>query len=475
MIKCKKETKGIINLKYIAIDIGSSFMKSALFDLELQSIIDQKKVPTPNKRKSASHHYFEIPAESIYLLFKNMIEAYTEKYNDIHGVVFSTQMHGFIYQSDMTEDTYISWQDSRCLTAMKSSKKTYIEYLQENFSKEEMRNTGVYIKPSLGMCNLFTLLEEISDEEKQGELYTLGSYLIAKLTGKNVCHITNAAPLGLVNVKDTKWHNEIIDKGGFSKITFPVIAKYDTEICGTYCSNGQQLKIYPDFGDQQTAILGSMAGENDVVLNIATAGQISRTTEAFLPGSYETRPFFDGKYLNTLSNMPSGRNLDVLISFLQDTIEGFTGILLNKEQIWQQINENFQFNNNPLLVNVGFYPTPENLDGGSIEKISPNNFNVQSLFSAAFANIADTYQRGLQHLGQDEKKIEQLVCAGGVSWKLPNLLKTISRVTGYPYRLSIFPDEVLSGLFRIALICEEICEGIEDKKELILKMEGMEK
>jgi sugar (pentulose or hexulose) kinase len=461
-------------MKYIAIDIGSSFLKSALFDLKLCKILDQNKIPATNKMENSDANYFEIPAQQLHDAVKAVIDGYTERFGDICGVVFSTQMHGFIYCHSSREDIYISWQDSRCLNKMRESGKSYMEHLQEVFGREEMTECGVYIKPSLGLCNLYAMLHGKTREEKSGELFTLGSYLIAKLTGNNICHITNAAPLGMVNIVKGQWNEAVIKKLGFEHISLPEIAKSDFEVCGTYLSNGQELKIYPDFGDQQTAILGCMAGEKDVVINIATASQISSTTDRFIPGPYETRPYFEGKYINTISNMPSGRNLDVLIDFIKAATEKIASTQVKTEQIWKTLLESFQYNSNGLKVNMGFYCTPDQLNGGGINGIRPHNFDLNTLFSAAFENMAETYGKNIKVLCGEGKKVDKLVCSGGVSWRIPQLLRIISQITGYDHALSAIPDEVFSGLFRVALVCTGVCENLNDKKEITLKQEGKE-
>ncbi|MEL7647251.1 MAG: FGGY family carbohydrate kinase [Sedimentibacter sp.] len=460
-------------MKYIAIDVGSSFIKTSLFDMKKCVIIEKRKIASPQKLENKDKNIFEISAELLFNTVKEIIDGMSEKYEDIEGVVFSTQMHGFVYDSNCEvnkEDIYVSWQDNRCLNIIENEGRSYIEELKELFSKEEMADCGVYIKPSLGLSNLYTMLYEIDNQKRTGKLYTLGSYFISRLTGNNICHITNAAPLGFCDVVNKKWNEKIIKKAGFENIVLPVIAKSDFEVCGIYKSNGQELKIYPDYGDHQISILGSMAGKNDVVINIATASQVSNTTEHFMPGEYETRPFFEGRYMNTISNMPSGRNLDVLIDFIKDTTHIITGISVDTNEIWNSVLKDFKYDLDGLTADVGFYSTPYNMNGGKIGGITYSNFNLNTLFSAAFYNMADVYDKNIKGLCGNNIKVEKLVFSGGVSWRIPKLLEIVSQKTGYPYCHSAIPDEAFSGLFRIALVCAGICTDLNDKKELTLKL-----
>lgn len=50
--------------------------------------------------------------------------------------------------------------------------------------------------------------------------------------------------------------------------------------------NGRTVSVYPDYGDQQIAVLGSMPEPGDGLINIATAGQVSMVSDVFEPGEY---------------------------------------------------------------------------------------------------------------------------------------------------------------------------------------------
>lgn len=93
---------------FIAIDIGSSFVKAALFDLEQDSILEQIKLHSPVKEKLEDPNKYEVKADSYLNLVKEILEAFTLKYSDIKGLLLSTQQHGFIYDYGL-ECKYISW------------------------------------------------------------------------------------------------------------------------------------------------------------------------------------------------------------------------------------------------------------------------------------------------------------------------------------------------------------------------------
>ncbi len=455
-------------MRYIGIDIGSSFIKSALIDVDSFSVIAQHKFPSPARTPLEDNKKFEIPASSLLAIVISLIDNYTKEYKDIAGVIFSTQMHGFVYHVDGMEDVYISWQDMRCLNEMPGQNNSYMGYLKEVFPARNMINCGVYIKPSLGLCNLFTLFKS-GNVPANGTLYTLGSYIIFKLTGNHVCHIMNAAPWGLVDLVKHSWNPSILNVIGFNKIRLPELVTNEFEPCGTLISNGQTIRVFPDFGDQQVAILGSIPEKDDVVLNIATASQVSITKDTFIPGDYEVRPYFEGRYINTISNLPAGRNLDVLIHFIQELISLVAEVDVTAAQIWEKMRKDFSFDSKGIKMNTGFYETPKNLDGGCISGIKADNLSLHNIFPAAFEDMAKTYSENIRILC-GSAGYHRLVCAGGVSWRIPELLKMIGLVTSHTCVLSAIPDEALSGLFRIALVCAGTCKDLQETKELTLKL-----
>lgn len=452
-------------MEVIGIDIGSSFLKVSLFDMDSGKLIEKKKQPSPKRRGSGTR--FEVRAGEYVDFVRNIIDSYAKVYN-LAGVLLSTQMHGFVYSSSLKseDDIYVSWQDMRCTERMNNGQ-TYLEFLQGVVSKEDMETCGVNLKPSLASCNLFTMLEQNPDIPRNGRLYTIGSYIIEKLTGRNICHPSNAAPMGLINVRDRCWEEKIISKLGFENMVLPELALDDYKACGTYYTNGQAVSVFPDYGDQQIAILGCSTTKGDGVVNIATGCQVSVITDKFIPGKYELRPYFEGTYLGTISNMPAGRGLDVLINFIKEVILRVANLQVSTADVWQKIMNGFEMDTQGILVDMSFYATTENSNGGSISRITQNNLHVNTLISAAFKDMARTYKENFKILHKLEP-ISRIVCSGGVSWKNPVLVEAIRQETGLPCRLSPLEDEALAGLYRAAQCCMGIHKSMKDNIGLTL-------
>lgn len=457
-------------MKYIGIDLGSSYVKAVLIDLEAGKMVARSNAPTAPREKRGNPNIFEIPAKKMAGAVKGLIDDYTAEYDDVAGVIISTQMHGFVYSVPNREDMYISWQDMRCLDKVPGTNETYLKWLEKIITPEDMVSNGVYLKPSLGFCNLYTWLDEEKDVPRDGTLYTLGSYIISELTGAHVCHITNAAPLGLADVEHHCWNKEILKKLDLEQVKLPRLVDDDYEVCGIYNSNGCAVKVHPDYGDMQIAILGSNIGEGDVVANIATASQVIRFSKDFIPGGYEVRPYFERSCLSVISNMPGGRNLDVLVNFLCECVRDLTGTEIGAQKVWQLVHGTEAVPDEDLSVQTSFYKNPHFPDGGAIRGITQNNLHIPGLFAAAFRDMAETYWHFIKQLGQPTDTIRKIICAGGVSWKTPELCRAIEEVSGKPSCLSPMADEALSGMYKLSLVCSGLCKDLTEAGQR--KLEG---
>lgn len=452
----------------IGIDIGSTFIKAAVFDIDKRCCISNSSVPFPSRIKQDYHECFQVPAEEILSIVKALIDEASE-ISPLDYIIFSTQMHGFIYESENSRQAplYVSWQDSYCTLPVLDGDVTALQALSKLLSHGELNPSGISLKPSLGMCNLYARINSrMPVFPDSGELFTLGSWIINKLTGRNVCHITNAAPLGLADVTKKSWNKRLCDTLGFQQIKLPEIASDDFEVCGYY--NG--IAVLPDYGDQQVSILGAQPSPGDVLVNIATAGQVCINTSCFNPGCYEVRPFFQSTYINTISNLPSGRNLAVLANFLRMTVEFFADKAVDDAYIYNKLHE--LWNNGPkcskgLSADTLFFPTDEKASGGSITNIREDNFNPTALLSAFYENISEIYKDKILTLLAGARP-ERLLFLGGVSWKNPDLVEAIAQKLGITYGKSPMPDEALNGMYRLSLMACNKIKNLSESPELQL-------
>ena len=109
-------------MKFIMVDIGSTFIKAGLFDVGLKKQIEKTKYPTPPRKANHDSSYYENDAMEVVGIVKGIIHDCCRKHPDTTGILFSTQQHGCVVcHPELEGDTYISWQDTRCLKRRESS------------------------------------------------------------------------------------------------------------------------------------------------------------------------------------------------------------------------------------------------------------------------------------------------------------------------------------------------------------------
>lgn len=452
----------------LGIDLGSSYMKAAVFDLEENKAVFQEHIPAVKRREDSCAEIFEIPADEIFLSVKQMIDSLAASF-PLDRILFSTQMHGFILRSEEENDIYVSWQDSRSILPLFPGGRNAVEILDGLLSEDDWEQTGVRAKPSLGLCNLYAMIFGQKKVSPCGELFTLGSYLIWRLTGHNICHSTSGAPLGLANVSRNEFAPWILEKTSLAGIKLPVLSRHDFEICGSYRFRGREIPVLPDYGDQQVSVAGAMAMPGEAVLNIATGGQLCYLASEAVPGPYENRPYFHAQYLRTVSNMPGGRNLNVIIQFLREVLSLFGGKNITENEIWEMLNRFFCRSQTDLAADSLFYPTQNRFDGGGISGIRPSNLTVNNLFSALYEDIANIYTEHLPLLTGSFPPAG-LVFSGGVSWHNDALVQAIAEKSCLPWRKSPVKNEVFNGMFRLLLVSCGMLRDIGSERSRILSV-----
>jgi sugar (pentulose or hexulose) kinase len=285
-------------------------------------------------------------------------------------------------------------------------------------------------------------------EYSKMEIYSLGSYFIHKLTGRNICHITNAAPMGMADIREGRWLRELWKKAGLGELRLPEITGA-FEPVGKFERNGMSIAVYPDIGDQQVSVLGCQAEDGDIIVNAATAGQVIHVTGDFIPGNYEIRPFFDGKYLEVVSRMPGGRNFDVFIDFIGEIGKKLFYVSLDREEIWKRIRTGCKAGKDTggLEGDIGFYELPEREAGGSISRINHYNLSLENVISALLKDSGRLYANYIETLlsGKSRKQGRVIFC-GGLAGRWRDFVDAVLRERGSRKKEIVITDESLRGM-----------------------------
>ena len=158
------------------------------------------------------------------------------------------------------------------------------------------------------------------------------------------------------------------------------------------------------------------------------------------------RPYFDGRWLRTIVQVPAGRSLSVLVNLLTEIPGGAA-------DPWEYIaRESERAGETDLDVNLAFFAGPFGVSG-SVLNIREDNLTVGNLFAAAFRWMAANYARCAERLSPD-RAWDRVVFSGGLAHQFERLRREIlSRLGGPPWRLCPTEEDTLHGLLILAGRC----------------------
>jgi sugar (pentulose or hexulose) kinase len=436
-------------MSFIGIDLGTSFIKGALLDLEHGELRQTRRFPFPPQLEGFSPLTAEYDPNEILTAVQALITELVLHAPDCEGIVMCAQMHGMVLMDRRGEvkSNCITWRDQRALMQHPASSDSYYQVLRKKIAPQHARQLGNELDPGRPISYLFWFAE-------QGKLasglmpVSLPDFVLSVLCGSSPgVEITNASAYGALNLETLDWHKEVIDALGLSNLHWPSIRKTG-EVIGHLSVQGKRIPCYTPVGDYQCALAGALFGAEEISLNIATGSQVSRLTSELILGEYQTRPFFEGKYLNTFTSPPGGRALNVLVDFICE-LPISQGLELKDP--WETFTRAAEaVGKTDLQVDLNFFLSPAG-DRGRISNIRQDNFTIGHVFRGAFQHMADSFYECAAQLWP-EKSWKNLLFSGGVAHKLELLRRIIQQRFETPYRLAPFEEDTLRGLLILASV-----------------------
>ncbi|HZC24217.1 MAG TPA: FGGY family carbohydrate kinase, partial [Candidatus Binatia bacterium] len=432
-------------MSFLGIDLGTSFLKGAVLDVERRKLGQVIRKPFPEPISNSDPLRCEFDPEAILRAFRSLIDELAPSAPHCEGIVMCAQMHGLVLMNQQRQavSNCITWRDQRAMAPHPSGSGTYLDAILARVTRQDLRQLGNELEAARPICFLFCL-------KGQGELVpgsipaSLPDFVISAMSGEPPgVDATNASAYGAFNLETSGWHQPLISRLGLDQLAWPKI-RTQREVAGHLKVGSRLVPCYAPVGDAQAALLGSLLSAEELSLNIATGAQVSRLTDQLCLGDYQTRPYFDGQFLNTLSYPPAGRELNALIGLLKE--------LATEADPWKKITEEVgKVTETDLEIDLNFFPGPDGTIG-NIEKIRVQNLSVGHLFRAAFRCMADSYYRCALKLWPD-KRWSNLVFSGGLVCKMPALREAIGKRFARSYRLTPETEDTLLGLLILACVC----------------------
>lgn len=433
---------------WIGLDIGSSFIKAAILDTQQRCLSHLVRAAFPQRLAGLPPGHFEVDPQAIVSAVRQVLQQIEWAAPRARGLLVCGQMGGTILvdQDGRPLTNYISWRDQR--GAIQTAEESYptLSRLREQLGKSLLQQLGNELGAGSALAALSWLAARVSLPHLATPL-SISDFVLAQLCGSPArMHYTQA--LGTLHVENRDWHYTACEQLGLGGLVWPALQEY-TEPLGQMNVGGHAVPVYPALGDHQCALAGTGLVEGELSLNISTGSQVSMLTPVAELGDYQTRPYIDQQYLNTITHLPAGRALEVLVQLLS----GVGPQRAAPDEAWAHLLRAAEESPpTDLAVRLTFFSGPLG-ERGSIENISVENLTPGSLFRSALTSMAANYERCALRL-DPQHGWSRVVLSGGLAQKM-DLLRTMiaQRLTG-PTRLSHVPEETLLGLLAVALVLE---------------------
>jgi xylulokinase len=250
---------------------------------------------------------------------------------------------------------------------------------------------------------------------------------------------TQAAAFGALRLDGLRWHEEVIGKLGLESVRWP-----DVRPAGWEVGRWRGAPCYVALGDQQAALAGALLADGELSLNIGTGCQEAILVDRPPADNLQTRPYFDGRLLRTITHIPGGRALTALVGLLTE-LGGATG-----EDTWRRIETAVaSVPATDVRAGSAFSPGPCG-HSGFLENLREDNLHVGHIFRAVFESMARNYEDCARRI-DPHRTAGRLVFSGGVARRLAVLRELTTAALGLPSRLSPHAEDTLFGLMVLAL------------------------
>ena len=351
-------------------------------------------------------------------------------------------MHGFVMTNSegLPETDIVTWRDS---LRLKSGAIESSVILRQRLSSQFILEVGNELREGIPLAGIFTRLALGSNFEMLTP-HSLISFVAHSLCGSfndAVMHHSDAAAHGFLNLSTNSWHSSLLKECGISGLQLPRVTTIVEQI--GKCKNFR-LPVYVGIGDHQAALYGVALEKNELSLNIATGSQVSVISDG-ISLTCQTRPYLDGMFLTSITHIPAGRSLNVLLRLVGELSDKSDDDLWSKISLACERQEPTE-----LQVDLSFFSNAQG-SNGYIKNIHENKFNVGSLFNSAVLAMAENYNYFAQVVMNDKKVVDKIVLSGGLVSRFIPLKKAITaKFQGSIIREVPGDDSALTGLLRVA-------------------------
>jgi sugar (pentulose or hexulose) kinase len=434
---------------FIGIDLGTTFVKGAVLDLHTGALSHIRRRPFPDRLPGSPARRFEVDPRAIADAARDLLDELAPAAPNCAGVVLSSQMHSVVLadRAGRPVSNAITWRDTRALEPHPAGG-TFFDQLTQRITPVQRQALGNELRPGLPICALFAMAES-GDLPRDAVALALPDFVLWQLCGvPPASDPTMAASQGTFDLAAGDWHSDLLERLGLGALSWPRVQPFH-QPTGELRVAGRLVPCYPGVGDQQCALAGAALAPGELSLNIATGSQVGLLSEESTPGDYQLRPYFGGRWLRTITHIPAGRALALLVELLTE-LAGRQGPAAPDP--WAYIARTVEATPaTDLQLDLAFFASAVG-DRGAIANIHEGNLSVGHLFRAAFERMAATYEASARRLAPDADW-ERVVFSGGLAQGMPVLREVILRRLGAEHRVCATTEDALAGLLALARVC----------------------
>lgn len=435
--------------RFIGIDLGSSFIKGAVLDLDALAIRHVERIAFPDPIRGLAAGMREFEPAKIVEATRALLERLHSHAPDAGGIAICGQLHGMVLADDRGQalGNAINWQDQRALEPFPGRRGSYFDEVNRRLSREDRRRIGNEPRPGVPLCQLFWLAQNRALPAAPAIAASIPDFVVASLCGTGpATEVTNAYGHGALDVETLDWHRGVLGKLGLDRVRWPGIVPQGS-VVGEYSVGSRRLPVFAPVGDYQCSQAGAFLDDGELSVNISTGSAVIQLARGCEFGDFQTRPWFDGRFLKTITHIPAGRALDALVRLLSELAVA-QGLTLRDP--WEYIlAEAARIGTTDLRVDPAFYFSATG-ERGSITSVREENLAVGHLFRAALTGMADNYERCALRVAPG-RRWTRVVFSGGVALKTPLLRQLICDRLGDAHRLAAAEEDTLLGLLVLGL------------------------
>lgn len=446
-------------MQILALDIGTSFLKGAVLELDTLTVGESKRRPLPPSIDGLPPRHVALEPSLLVEACADLIAALVEDAPEAAGLMVCSQMHGLVITNDEGRalSPVITWQDQRALDALPDGSGSVYDALLARLSAAQIESSGNGLRAGRPLCALYWMAQH-GELPSQGVAVSLGDYVMASLAKQSPSvEATTAASMGMLDLATRTWREDVMAALGLEAIRLPPVVSPTAPVYGVQVG-GHRLPTPPPVGDHQCALVGALLRPGELSLNVSTGSQISMITPNFVAGNYETRPYFDGQTLQTISQIPAGRALTDLVKLLTE-LAAAEGVELRDP--WGTIAARVEATpDTDVEVGLSFFDTLLGNEGHLLH-LREENLTVGHLFRGAFRTMARNFYACADRLSPPQQPA-RLVYSGGLVQRFASLRQEIEAQFDLPARLSPTDEDTLMGLLALALVTHGRAASVDE-------------